>query len=226
MERRVAISYKHDAFMFGCAVPDVERGQFADRQPFLWQTDTAIARNSWCYTDNNQYKSARGLLCDLVDIVSKNGTLLLNVGPRADGTIGPEDEAVLREIGRWLKVNGEAIYAAKPWRKAGEGPTAVEEGQFTDQVEKVFTPQDIRFTVNGDRLYATVLRWPADGRVTIRSLADADASRLPVFHGIVRRVEALGFDDRPEWRRDGEGLHIQTHGILSDNPVVFRITLD
>jgi alpha-L-fucosidase len=161
-----------------------------------------------------------------VDIVSKNGTLLLNVGPRADGTIGPEDEAVLREIGRWLKVNGEAIYAAKPWRKAGEGPTAVEEGQFTDQVEKVFTPQDIRFTVNGDRLYATVLRWPADGRVTIRSLADADASRLPVFHGIVRRVEALGFDDRPEWRRDGEGLHIQTHGILSDNPVVFRITLD
>jgi len=222
----VAINYKHEAFMFGCAVPDVERGQFAEVKPYFWQTDTAIARNSWCYTEGNEYKSAKGLLCDLVDIVSKNGTLLLNVGPKPDGSIGDEDRAVLAEIGQWMAVNGESIYDTHPWRKAGEGPTKVEEGQFTDAVEKVFTPEDIRFTVRGDKLYATVLCWPEDGKVCIRSLAHADASHLPVFHGLIRDVEVLGMQDKPDWCRDEEGLHVCAPAVYSDKPVVIRITLD
>ena len=76
----VAITYKHEAFMFGSAIVDVERGQFAEQKPYYWQTDTAVARNSWCYTQNNVYKSASEIICDLVDIVSKNGCLLLNIG--------------------------------------------------------------------------------------------------------------------------------------------------
>ena len=143
------INYKHDAFMFGSAVVDIERGQFADVKPFFWQTDTAVARNSWCYTENNDYKTAREIICDLVDIVSKNGTMLLNIGPKADGTIPDEDKKILLDIGRWLKVNGEAIYNSKVWRVAQEGPTGIEEGQFTDGKTKVFTSEDIRFTVNG-----------------------------------------------------------------------------
>src|SRR5690606_8696789 len=83
----VAINYKQDAFMFGTAVPDVERGQFAELKPYYWQTDTAVARNSWCYTEGNEYKTAVELIQDLVDIVSKNGNLLLNIGPKADGSI-------------------------------------------------------------------------------------------------------------------------------------------
>ncbi len=224
--KEVAINYKHDAFMFGCAVPDIERGQFADAKPFFWRTDTAIARNSWCYTQDNDYKSARSILCDLVDIVSKNGTMLLNVGPKADGTIGPEDAAVLHEIGTWLKVNGESIYGTKVWRKPGEGPTQVEEGQFTDAKEKVFTSHDIRFVVKGSSLYATVLAYPTDGKVTITSLAEADAARLPVFHGIIRQVDVLGYDEKPAFCRDEAGLHIQTQHVQSDKPVVFRISLE
>jgi len=222
----VVVTYKHEAIMFGCAVPDVERGQFADAKPYFWQTDTAIARNSWCHTENNDYKSAGSILRDLVDIVSKNGTLLLNVGPRADGTITGEEAAVLREIGAWLKVNGESVYGARVWRKAMEGPTKVEEGQFTDGSDKVFTGEDFRFVIKGSQLYATCLQWPEEGRVLIRSLAEADASRLPVFHGIIQDVSILGHQGPLDWRRDSLGLHLSAPGMKSALPVVIRMSLD
>lgn len=220
------INYKHDAFMFGCAVVDIERGQFADAKPFIWQTDTAVAKNSWCYTENNDYKSPREIICDLVDIVSKNGRLLLNIGPKADGTIPDEDRHILLEIGKWLSVNGEAIYGSAVWRYAAEGPTKVEEGQFADGNDKNYTSRDIRFTVNNGCLYATVLKYPENGEVCIESLREADASRLPLFHGILKDVDVLGFSEKPEFKRDEKGLHIKTNTVKSEYPVVFKIKVD
>lgn len=220
------INYKHDSFMFGCAVVDIERGQFADAKPFIWQTDTAVAKNSWCYTENNDYKSPREIICDLVDIVSKNGRLLLNIGPKADGTIPDEDKHILLEIGKWLSVNGEAIYGSAVWRYAAEGPTKVEEGQFADGNDKNYTSRDIRFTVNNGCLYATVLSYPENGEVCIESLREADASRLPLFHGILKDVDVLGFSEKPEFKRDEKGLHIKTNTVKSEYPVVFKITID
>ncbi|WP_163538202.1 alpha-L-fucosidase [Gracilibacillus sp. YIM 98692] len=222
----VAINYKHDAFMFGSAVVDIERGQFAEQKPYFWQTDTSVAKNSWCYTENNDYKKANEMICDLVDIVSKNGTLMLNVGPKADGTIPEEDRHILLEIGEWLKLNGEAIYGSKVWRKFGEGPTNIEEGQFTDSKSKQFTPEDIRFTVNGSCLYATVLEFPHDGRVKIKSLAEQDASKLPHFHGIINDISILGFHEKPTWHRTEEALEITAEKVNSDKPVVFKIWID
>ena len=220
------INYKHDAFMFGCAVVDIERGQFADAKPFIWQTDTAVAKNSWCYTENNDYKSPREIICDLVDIVSKNGRLLLNIGPKADGTIPDEDKHILLEIGKWLSVNGEAIYGSAVWRYAAEGPTEVVEGQFADGNDKNYTSRDIRFTVNNGCLYATVPKYPENGEVCIESLREADASRLPLFHGILQDVDVLGFSEKPEFKRDEKGLHIKTNTVKSEYPVVFKITID
>lgn len=219
------ITYKHDAFMFGTAVVDVERGQFAEAKPYFWQTDTAMAKNSWCYTKNNVYKTPNQIICDLVDIVSKNGTLLLNVGPKADGTIPAEEKKILLEIGKWLKVNGEAIYDSKVWRVSQEGPTEIVEGQFTDNEEKEYTSEDIRFTVKGSNLYATVLDYPADGIVVIKSLAVRDAASKPHFHGIVKDVTALGFAERIIWERNEEGLVLKTNTIKSEYPVVFRIKI-
>lgn len=223
---QVAINYKHEAFIFGSAVPDVERGHFAGLKSYFWQTDTAIAKNSWCYTENNEYKTPDAILRTLVDVVSKNGTLLLNVGPKADGTIGPEDTAVLRAIGQWLKINGEAIYDTMPWREYGEGPSNIQEGEFGESKEIAYSAQDIRFTAKGDALYAIVMRWPEDGQVTIRTLKEAPNGRHTPYLVTLRNVEALGFEGKAEWRRDEEGLHISAPFVgAADLPVVFRITL-
>lgn len=220
------INYKHDGFMFGTAVPVVERGQFAERKPFFWQTDTSVALNSWCYTENNSYRAAEDIVCDLVDIVSKNGCLLLNIGPKADGTIPEEDKNILLNIGKWLKINGEAIYGTDLWRRSGEGPAKIPEGQFTDAIKKNFTSRDIRFTTANGYLYALVLKCSENGHYLITSLDMQDASHYDNFCGIIKDVTVLGTDKKPVWERRAEGLHIYTDYQNGDYPIVFKVEID
>lgn len=218
------INYKHDAFLFGTAVPDVERGQFADVKPYYWQTDTSVSLNSWCYTENNNFRSPVDLVCDLVDIVSKNGNLLLNVGPKSDGTICEEDAQVLKGIGNWLKINGEAIYNSRVYRTYGEGTAKIVEGQFSDGIKKNFTSRDIRFTVANGYVYATVLKCSKNGQYLIKIFGEKDASKVANFHGIIDSIEVLGCEEKPEWKRSKSGLRIKT-AFQSDYPIVFRIKL-
>ncbi len=219
----VGICYKHDAMMFGSGIVDVERGKFADAKPYHWQTDTAIAHNSWCYTTDLNYKTSLDLICYLVDVVSKNGNLLLNVGPMADGTIPEKDTAILKEIGAWLATNGEAIYHTRVWRFAEEGPTAETAGQFTDSSGDRYTSEDFRFTAGNGCIYATCMHYPENGRVTIRSLADSPDQNKPLFHGLIEDVSILGFDEKPQWTTDKTGLHFQTTSVKSKLPVVIKV---
>lgn len=214
----VMIAYKHDAFAFGTAVVDMERGKFAEIKPFPWQTDTAIGKWSWGYTTNNAFKDPRDIIRDLVDVVSKNGCMLLNVGPKPDGTITEEEKSVLREIGKWLKVNSEAIYGTHSWRIAAEGPTKMREGMFTDNDGYDYTCEDFRFTMKGGDIYVICLAYPEDGKITVKSLKDGSP------HTQIEDVKVLGFDEKPRWKRDGDGLHIETDNVSSRNPIVFKIT--
>ena len=204
-ERGVAINYKHSAFPEGTAVYDVERGQLTDTRPLFWQTDTSISKNSWGYVEEQAYKTATAIIGDLVDIVSKNGALLLNIGPRADGTIPEPEEEILLEIGRWLALNGEAIYGTRPWKVYGEGPTDVVGGSFADTKRKAYTAKDIRFTTKGDVLYAIVLGWPERGRVAIQSLA----SGLKLHTREIGAVEMLGVQEPLEWSQGVRGLWVK-----------------
>lgn len=222
------INYKHDAFPFGCAVPDIERGQFAEAKPFLWQSDTSVMRGSWCYSEipeRAQYKTAQDIIWDLADVVSKNGRLLLNIGPKPDGTLAEKDVRILREIGRWMKINDEAIHGTGLWRVAQEGPTRIAEGQFADGQSRNFTSEDFRFTCRGGSVYAIAMVCPEDGVLRIRSMREADASHLPLFHGIVERVEVLGQTGEVAWERDSEALTVRLGKIRSELPLTVKVSV-
>ena len=200
----VAINYKNAAFPRRAAVFDIERGQLAQIRPFFWQTDTAVQKTSWGYVENQDYKTAGSIVGDLVDIVSKNGALLLNIGPKADGTIPEPEQEILLEIGRWLATNGEAIYGTRPWVVYGEGPTRVGGGAFTDTRRTPFTGRDFRFTTKGDTLYAIAMAWP--GReATITWLASGPGHPA----GDVKQVTLLGSRAKLKFSRGPDGLVIQ-----------------
>ena len=181
---------------------DFERGQQDRILEDHWQTDTSISNASWGYIEHDTYKTPEFLVHQLVDIVSKNGNLLLNFGPRADGTIPDEVQATLREMGAWLKVNGEAIYATTPWKSFGEGPTQIKGGAFHDTDTKPYTPEDFRFTAKGSTVYSIGMACPADGKATIHSLGWAhEGASLPIGS-----VELLGSTGKVTWAQNADAL--------------------
>jgi alpha-L-fucosidase len=202
------VNFKDYSMDWKSAVRDFERGQLAEIVPDHWQTDTSISKLSWGYIDNDQYQPPDFLVHQLIDIVSKNGNLLLNIGPKADGTIPEQIQTTLLSMGKWLGANGEAIYGTTPWKVYGEGPTKVIEGAFHDQDTKPYTTEDFRFTAKGNTIYAIGMGCPASGDpgfATIHALGSAKEAK-----GLkLDSVELIGSSEKLTWLQTPEALNVQ-----------------
>ena len=211
------VTFKQEDFPAQTGVRDLECGRFSQCKPFPWQTDDRLEdRITWCYVDGAKYKSATRIVQQLIDVVAKNGNLLLNVGPKEDGTIPQEAKDVLFSVGDWLNVNGEAIYGTRPYVISDEGPTEINDADYdvkkiNEQTEVgvakdvsigTFTAQDIRFTQKGENVYAILMAWP-EGEACIRTLGTDG----PMPH--ISSVELLGSSLPVEWKQQADGLHVR-----------------
>ncbi|HLJ54161.1 MAG TPA: alpha-L-fucosidase [Chthonomonadaceae bacterium] len=181
-------------------VEDIERGIMPKIDPNPWQTDTSIG--DWFYDRNWKYRPLSWVVHTLVDNVSKNGNLLLNVVQRPDGSLDPEVEQMLEQMAQWTAVHGEAIYKSRPWLVYGEGAVRAKGGAFKEDFQ--YSAGDIRFTTRGATLYALALGWPKGGTLTIRSLA---RPRGETYNKIAD-IRLLGYKGRLTWEQTAEGLVI------------------
>lgn len=186
-------------------VRDFEMSQSETLEPDPWQTDACIG--GWHYSrsifENQRYKTPRQMVHLLVNVVAKNGNLLLNIPLPGHGRPDAAEFAFLEKFGAWIAVNSEAIYSTRPWKVAGEGPTQVTGSKPYGAILQ-YAPDDIRFTTKGDALYAIALAWPPGGKLTIKSLA----SGSPHYQGDVARIGLLGSEPNLAWSRNDDGLTI------------------
>ncbi len=198
----VVLTYKLHAIPRGAAVQEVAFGKrhYLSLRP--WQADISVSRDSWGYV--RRYRTARSLLTDLIDIVSKNGDMLLNIGPRANGTIPARVRRILLRMGAWLRVNGQAIYGTRPWVLYGAVPTVGSPGSGPGS-PRSYTSRDIRFTHEHCVLHALGLDRPGSGKVLIRVLYAA----TPYLHGPITRISLLGDAAPIHWRQTHDGPAVQ-----------------
>ena len=232
-DENAVLTYKQEDFPEGVGVYDIECGSFREAKEFPWQTDDRLEdKVTWCMVQKPKYKPAVRIIHQLCDIVSKNGNLLLNVGPYADGSFHEEAKKILFEIGDWLKINGEAIYGSRPYKIAAEGPTEVadvnydiekvneqlnnEEGEAGDVHSGVFTSEDFRFTKNGNNVYAIAMGWPKSGELIVKALSEKLTDEK------ITAVSMLGCDSKLEFEQSNEGLKVK---LPSEKPCDFAYVL-
>lgn len=219
--KQVVFTHKDGEFPKSVSLEDFEKGRMNKITTEYWLTDETVSVGSWSYTNTLGLKTPAEIIHVLADVVSKNGALMLNVSPMANGIIPQNQQDILLQIGNWLKTNGEAIYGSRPWAVFGEGPTKQEKsGMFLDKI--VYTPQDVRYTKNGNTMYAIVLGWP--GNNTAIHLKAFTAEILKGNVPKVKRVSILGFNAEVPFTQNSEGLHFSTpNQKIDDKAFVIKI---
>lgn len=211
----VVVTYKHNDFPKDTGIEDLECGRMSSVRDFVWQNDDKIEWNSWSHIEDSHFKEPFRVIHSLIDVVSKNGNLLLNVGPKADGSIPEEAKEILYRVGDWLEINGEAIYGTRPYKISGEGPTEVLEGHFTEEKQKDFTGKDMRFTVKNDKFYLFVMG-VATENIEVENLS------LEKFEKI-KSVRLLGSDEEIEWNQEERLIINKPLNVPFTEALVFEI---
>jgi alpha-L-fucosidase len=202
--KEVVLTVKQTDMPLEVAVEDFEKGRADSMRPDAWLTDDTLSKGSWCYTEDLQIKPLKEVLHSFIDIVSKNGQLLLNISPKADGTIPQDQRDVLLAMGKWLDMFGGAIYGTRPFVVYGEGPTQLQKGgHFIKEVE--YTPQDIRYTKKANTVYAILLGNPGGGtEIVLNEFGNGGAAEN--FH--VKDVVMMGSNASLVWEQTNGGIRI------------------
>ena len=211
-EQEVVITYKQEDMPQNLGVVDFEKGRMDELTDYTWLTDDTISAGqwtttgSWSYTEELDIKSTKELLHTLIDIVSKNGNLLLNISPRADGSIPSEQQEALLGMGTWLRANGEAIYGTRPFVVYGEGPKRLaSSGHFTQMTDD-YNEENIRFTTNGSMIYAIQMGWPDSGKdLLIQSINNKNLSGAKIAN-----VSVVDSQEVIDWELTEDGLLVIT----------------
>jgi len=206
-----------------CAL-DLERGIVDTIWPDPWQTDTCVG--GWHYKKGIKYKTPKTVVDMLVDIVSRNGNLLLNFPLPGSGELDSEEMAIVKSITDWMAVNSEGIYDTRPWKIYGTGPSTIPPTQpqprFNEQGRKALTADDLRFTTKGSTLYAFVMGWPSTPEATIAPLGLKSAQQP----GKVRNVSLLGHKGKVQWKQSDEALAVRLPPEKpSEHAVVLKVAL-
>lgn len=221
------IAYKQVDLPTTVGVLDIEQGGKKDLSESVWMTDVTISDGSWCYTDAMGVKSADLVLRNMIDVWSKNGVVLLNVSPKADGTIPERQRKVLHEIGDWLAEYGEAVYGTRPFDIYGFGAAKADEGHFGGQSATVkYTADDVRFTVSkdGKTMYLFYLGKPEAGKR--HSYKKLSPHHYPP-HGEVKRVTILGTDHEVDWEMDTHACHVTLPDVpMNQIATVLKIEME
>ena len=180
---------------------DIENGQAEDLEPYPWQTDTSF--DGWFVSKASTPTATKKIVQQLVDIVSKNGNLMLNITQSSDGTIKDYSLRFLAQMASWMDINAEAIHGTRPWVIYGEGPTKITDGESKKAKRPNYTPQDIRFTTKGNDLYAMIMEWPEDD-VVIRTLTPD----RKLWFGEIREIKLLGETSPLKWRQGADGITV------------------
>jgi len=219
--KEVVVTYKEQCLPREIGVEDFERGRENRITDFVWLTDDTISHGSWCYTNDLKIKSTRYVLHVLIDIVSKNGQLLLNISPKADGTIPRKQREGLLGIGEWLGKYGEAIYGTRPFVVFGEGPTRLKKGGEFAREKLQYKPEDIRFTTKGNFVYAIQLGWPGAKHETLLKSFSGERRQESLK---IKSVRMLGSDEKIAWSLREDGLAVTSPISAPDNmAVVYKI---
>lgn len=222
--KEVAIFRKQGDLPLNVSLENLEKSRKQEKEPRLWTTEETISTDSWSYTQDMELRESKDLINVLIDVVSKNGVFMLNVSPRADGIIPVDQQEILLSIGRWMDVNGDAIYETRPWHIYGEGPTAQPEGDFENHKEFMklrYSSEDIRYTTKGNDIFAFTLGTPKAGTfVTFKGFSERSIPK-PVQ---IKEVSLLGSNEQLTWKLLPEGLQVKVPVLSGNQAVVFKVS--